>query len=67
MVRKERTFMMRNDTARNLDLLAIRNIARGRLEEEERLLGHSVVELLDVVDKVAAYSHDLSCRCVSIG
>ena len=54
-----RTFMMRNNSSGYLDLAPRGQVARGGLEEEERLLRDSVVQLFDVVRVVAAYGHDL--------
>lgn len=51
--------MVGDNALRNLNLPTIRKIGRSGLEEEERLLGHSVVQLLDVVDVVAADGHNL--------
>lgn len=51
--------MVGDNTLRNLNLASIRKIRCSRLEEEERLLGHSVVQLLDVVNVVAADGHNL--------
>lgn len=51
--------MVGNNALRNLNLASVRKIRRSRLEEEKRLLGHSVVQLLDVVDVVATDGHNL--------
>lgn len=51
--------MVGNHTLRDLDLASIRKIRSSGLEEEERLFGHGVVQLLDVVDVVATNGHNL--------
>ena len=41
--------MVRNDTFRDFDVAVIEHVAGRGLQEEEGLLGDSVIELLDVV------------------
>ena len=51
--------MMRNNPLRDLELAAGADVARRRLQEEERLLGCRVVQLLDVLGVVAPNGDDL--------
>ena len=53
--------MMRNNPPRDLELAAGADVARRRLQEEERLLGRRVVQLLDVLGVVAPNGDDLGC------
>lgn len=51
--------MVGNNALRDLNLASIRKIRCSGLEEEEGLLGYSVVQFLDVVDVVATDGHNL--------
>lgn len=51
-----RTFKVRHDPLGDLDRIARANVARRRLQEEEGLGGHGIVELLGMVSKVTADS-----------
>lgn len=53
------TFVVGNDAARNFNLAPGRNIARCRLDEEERLFGNCVIQLLYMFHVVSAYGDDL--------
>lgn len=63
-----RTFMMGQDTARDLQLCAWClgwQVGRGRLEEEEGFFRDGVVEFLCVFDEVSCDADDLLwCECV---
>ena len=51
--------MMRNEPPGDFELAAGADVARRRLQEEERLLGRRVVQLLDVLGVVAPNGDDL--------
>jgi hypothetical protein len=53
------TFMMSNDSSRNLELPTRGQIACSGLQEEEGLLGYGIVQFLDVVCIVATNCDDL--------
>ena len=51
--------MVRNDTFRDFDVAVIGHVAGRGLQEEERLLGYRVVQLLDVVRVITTNRNDL--------
>jgi hypothetical protein len=59
VVKRRLTLVVGVDTAWNLDAPSTGNIAGRRLQKEERLLGHSIVELLDMSSIVPADSNNL--------
>jgi hypothetical protein len=58
----KRTFMVCYYAAWDFDLSSSREVARRRLEKEERLFRPGIVELLDVLRVVSANGNDLSSR-----
>ena len=51
--------MVRDDTFRDFDVAVVGHVAGRGLQEEERLLGRRVVQLLDVLGVVAPNGDDL--------
>jgi hypothetical protein len=59
VVKRRLTLVVGVDTAWNLDAPSTGNIASRRLQKEEWLLGHGIVELFDMSSIVPADSNNL--------
>jgi hypothetical protein len=62
IVALRRTFVVGDNSGRNLHLPARWDVARGGFQEEERLLGRGVVQLLDVLCVIAPDGYNLLTR-----